>query len=94
MARNKPEIITFKVEESLLEALKGLRNRSEFIRSAVLAALDNLCPLCKGTGMLTLDQKKHWRAFAANHLVEECDQCHELHLVCAVASQGEEHGEG
>jgi len=94
MARNRPEIITFKVDESLLGAMKGIGNRSEFIRAAILAALDNLCPLCRGTGILTPDQKKHWSAFAANHSVEECDQCKEVHLVCTVGLQVEAHNEG
>jgi len=88
VAENRPEIITFKVEESLLEALKGIGNRSQFIRSAVLAALDNMCPLCNGTGRLMPDQKKHWLAFAANHSVEECDECHEVHLVCEAGLEG------
>ena len=83
MKPRKPRIITFKVHPSLLEALKGVRNRSEFIRNAVLAALDSACPLCKGTGILTPSQREHWKTFAADHAVEECDECHELRLVCS-----------
>jgi hypothetical protein len=78
----KQEIITFKVDEKLAEALRGVPNRSAFIRTALLAALDSACPLCRGTGVLTPDQKRHWDAFAADHEVRECDNCHAFHLVC------------
>jgi len=83
MQKNKHEIVTFKVDESLLDAMKGIPNRSEFIRTAVMSALDSTCPLCKGTGILTPHQKRHWTAFATDHPVVECGECHELHLVCS-----------
>jgi hypothetical protein len=83
MPRQKQAIVTFKADESLVEALRGVPNRSAFIRTAVLAALDNMCPLCSGTGILSPDQKAHWEAFAKDHAVKECDECHEVHLVCA-----------
>ncbi len=82
MAQNRTEVISFKADESLLDAMKGIRNRSEFIRTAILQALDNTCPLCGGTGILSPDQKRHWKRFAHNHSVQECEECHELHLVC------------
>ena len=47
--KKKQEIITFKADEPLLEAMDGITNRSEFIRAAILSALDSVCPLCKGT---------------------------------------------
>ena len=80
--RSKAEIVTFKADRSLLDALRGVENRSEFIRSALLAALDNICPLCKGRGILTPNQRDHWRSFTSDHELEECDGCHEVHLVC------------
>jgi len=80
--KRKGEIVTFKAGESLLEAMKGIPNRSEFIRAAILAALDGACPLCKGTGILTPGQKLHWQTFASDHSLEECEDCHELRLVC------------
>jgi len=83
MARSKAEIITFKADQSLLAALEGIDNRSEFIRQAVLSALDGTCPLCAGSGTLTLQQRKHWAEMAADHSVQECGSCHERHLVCA-----------
>ena len=82
MAKGKSEIITFKVNDSLLRAMEGIPNRSEFIRSAVLTALDSACPLCCGTGILTPDQKRHWDELAHDHWMEECADCHELRIVC------------
>ena len=82
MKKAKQEIVTFKVDYSLLEVLKDLPNRSEFIRQAILNALNNICPLCQGTGSLTPDQKKHWERFSKSHSLEECENCHEIHLIC------------
>ncbi len=82
MKRQKSEIISFKADRDLLDSLQGIPNRSEFIRIAVLSALDNACPLCRGTGALTPAQKTHWNSFARRHSVSECDECHELRLVC------------
>ena len=82
MKKEKQEIITFKVPESLREAMKGIPNRSEFIRTAVLAALKSVCPLCKGTGILMPNQKIHWEQFTTDHHMVECATCNALHLVC------------
>jgi hypothetical protein len=80
--KKKEEVITFKVDESLARAMDRVPNRSEFIRTAILSALDSVCPLCSGTGMLTPDQRRHWAAFARQHSVQECGSCHAFHLVC------------
>ena len=82
MRKNKREMITFKVDESFLDALDGIPNRSEFIREAVLSALESTCPLCKGSGVLTPNQKEHWEEFSVGHSVEKCDNCNEIRLVC------------
>jgi hypothetical protein len=83
MARAKDETVTFKADASLLEAMKGVPNRSEFIREAILAALDSACPLCGGTGILTPKQREHWRDFARTHSLQECLDCHEMFLTCS-----------
>lgn len=88
MAILKEDIITFKVDPSLSKILRGISNRSEFIRTAVLSALNNACPLCRGTGVLTVNQKKHWDAFAKDHSFMECAECHESHLSCSRAKTG------
>ncbi|HOD66766.1 MAG TPA: CopG family transcriptional regulator [candidate division Zixibacteria bacterium] len=80
--RKKSEIVTFKVDGALLEELRKVPNRSAFIRTAVLSALRATCPLCQGTGILSASQQRHWDRFAHDHAVTECDDCHELYLVC------------
>ena len=80
--KNKEEIITFKADKSLVNAMRGISNRSEFIRSAILGALEGTCPLCRGAGFLTASQLKHWNSFSENHFVTKCESCNELHLVC------------
>lgn len=89
--RRKDEIITFKADEPLREAMAGITNRSEFIRAAILAALDSTCPLCKGSGILTPDQRKHWLSFTEHHAVTECEDCHAVHLVCDADSSADQH---
>ena len=89
-AKKKPDIITFKVDQTLAGKIKTIPNRSDFIRNAVLAALDNNCPLCGGSGTLTVNQRRHWEAFSRDHRVEKCDDCSELHLVCAKKKKSQE----
>ena len=81
MARDN-EVITFKADTKLLDAMKVISNRSAFIRQAILAALDNTCPVCGGTGVLTPSQRSHWTEFTEHHHMEQCDSCSEMHLVC------------
>jgi hypothetical protein len=81
--KTKADVLTFKVDAALLDAMQGIRNRSEFIRNAIQAALDSTCPLCMGTGILSPNQKKHWDTFAQDHSVTECAECNEMVLVCA-----------
>ncbi len=78
----KPVTLTFKVDPALAEILRQVPNRSEFVRAAVLSALESTCPLCKGTGILSPRQRDHWAEFARNHAMAECGDCHEFHLVC------------
>ena len=84
----RAEVITFKVDEELAQAMSHIENRSAFIRQAILAALGNSCPLCGGNGILSVSQLKHWQKFAEHHSVEECGSCHELHLVCELDAHG------
>jgi hypothetical protein len=85
--KKKQEIITFKVDEDLLNVIKCIPNRSEFIRGAIIAALGVLCPLCNGSGMLTKNQKRHWDDFAVDHIVKKCDICHDSFIVCRIKSE-------
>ena len=78
----KAQIITFKAEDTLVEAMEGITNRSEFIRAAILSALEGACPLCRGTGVLNERQRRHWTEFSETHGVERCGECHVNRLVC------------
>ncbi len=91
MPRDKYEIITFKVPESLKEAMQGIPNRSDFIRTAILAALDSVCPLCKGSGILLPNQKEHWDRFTRDHSVAQCEECNAVHLVCEHSHRDDTH---
>ena len=80
---DKPKaIVTFKVDPSISQLLEGISNRSEFIRTAILSALDNRCPFCKGTGVLNAKRKKHWKQIKKHHAIRSCRQCHEMVIVC------------
>lgn len=78
----KSEIISFKVDAETADLIKLLPNKSEFIRQAVLAAMDNTCPLCQGTGSLTPAQKIHWLEFTKQHPVHTCGDCNAVTLSC------------
>ena len=43
----KQDIITFKVDPALRRAMRGVENRSQFIRAAILAALDTSAPCAR-----------------------------------------------
>ncbi|HLA84505.1 MAG TPA: hypothetical protein VJL29_06905 [Thermoguttaceae bacterium] len=89
----KQEIVTFKVDQSLWEALRDVPNRSEFIRQAIQTAMDRACPLCQGTGTLSPEQQEHWKRFSERHHVQRCDDCRAIHLVCVTEadSPGKRH---
>jgi hypothetical protein len=80
--KKKQETVTFKVDRDLMEIIKEIPNRSEFIRRAVLSATGTICPLCNGSGMLTPNQKKHWDDFSVNHVMTRCQECDERVLIC------------
>lgn len=80
--KHAAEVITFKVDAELARELDQVPNRSAFIRSAVLAALGNTCPLCQGSGILSVSQQSHWNQIAEHHHMAECSDCHETVLVC------------
>lgn len=87
VANRKNEIISFKVDNALAALLQNLPNRSEFIRSAILHALDATCPLCQGTGVLSHNQLKHWHTLAQSHALNRCEICHEIVLTCSGVSE-------
>ncbi|MDK2972573.1 MAG: hypothetical protein PWP23_2328 [Candidatus Sumerlaeota bacterium] len=82
MASPKEDIITFKVDRHLAERIRGIENRSDFIRRAVLSALENTCPLCMGSGQLSETQRAFWIDFLKDHELQETADTHEMRLIC------------
>lgn len=82
MKKTRERIFTFKTDEQLARQLDRIANKSEFIRNAILTALDHDCPLCRGTGLLSPEQRKHWNHFLTLHTLEKCDECNAVHFVC------------
>lgn len=80
--RKASEVVSFKAEPPLLEALDALPNRSEFIRAAIVAALEGACPLCGGSGVLGVRQRRHWESFVKGHKVKRCKECKGLTISC------------
>ena len=78
----KTEVISFKADGELASVLKHMPNKSDFIRNAVLEYMQNTCPLCRGTGTISVAQRAHWDKFIKTHSVEECKDCHELYIKC------------
>jgi hypothetical protein len=82
MSISKTDLITFKVEHPLAELINKMPNKSDFIRKSILASLQNTCPLCQGTGVLTPQQQGHWKSFTEHHKIERCADCNAVHLQC------------
>lgn len=82
MSSSGQSTITFKVEEQLAQSLRGIPNRSAFIRNAILSALGNLCPLCQGSGVLDPGHRQHWEKIRATHPIEQCGECGTTGIVC------------
>jgi hypothetical protein len=83
----KQEVITFKAGKTLASVLKNIPNRSLFIRNAILKALENICPLCQGSGILNADQKEHWITFENHHKIKKCDDCESMYIHCDLAGE-------
>ena len=75
-----------------MKAAAAKRSAQEREMQALLAALDGVCPLCRGTGNLTPNQKRHWNAFTVNHDVAKCGECDETHLTCSESRSKKVHG--
>jgi Ribonuclease G/E len=78
----KEQVITFKVDKDLQEALSLIPNKSEFIRNSILESLGNKCPLCGGSGILNESQKSHFEDFLKHHSLEKCSSCNQVHILC------------
>ena len=88
MEKKKERVFSFKADGDLSTALENTPNRSEFIRKALLAALEHECPLCKGSGVLSLEQGKHLEHFLTLHALTRCEECQAVHFVCQSHADG------
>lgn len=79
---SKQELVSFKVDAELADMLRRMPNKSQFIRKAVLQALDHECPVCQGTGILSPEAMEHWKEFTQHHHVVDCDSCGATYLTC------------
>lgn len=80
-ADRQQEIVTFKVDKALLDALKGIPNRSRFIREAIAAALNQACPICNGSGRLTAEQRALLEEFKGRPVLKRCETCQAIRLL-------------
>ncbi|MCX8059253.1 MAG: CopG family transcriptional regulator [Spirochaetes bacterium] len=78
----KNYIISLKIDKNLYERLSFIEDKSNFIRIAILKALENVCPLCNGSGVLNENQKKHVEELLINHEILKCNKCGEIFIKC------------
>jgi hypothetical protein len=55
----KSTLVAVKVDAELAALLDAMPNKSEFIRMALRSRLDDLCPLCAGTGLRPSQPLEH-----------------------------------
>jgi hypothetical protein len=73
--RQRRRLVGIKVEAELADLLNQLPNKSAFIRRAILAKFDALCPLCSGTGVVSKGLYGHFAPLLAAHHCRPCDGC-------------------
>lgn len=74
----KTKIVAFKVEEDLAEFLDKLKNKSDFIRKAILAQFSMACPLCAGSGVVPRGLHNHYKPVIQKENKHPCDRCKSL----------------
>jgi hypothetical protein len=90
--QQKKKIVAFKVEEDLAEFLDKLKNKSEFIRRAILAQFSMACPLCSGSGVVPRGLHDHYKPIIQQQNKHPCDRCKSpltLPLTIEAAPEGE-----
>lgn len=71
----KKQIVAFKVEDDLARFLDALPNKSEFIRRAILAQFQMICPLCAGSGVVEKGIHDHFQEVIPEQLSRPCEKC-------------------
>jgi hypothetical protein len=71
----KTAVVAFKVEKDLADLLNKLRNKSEFIRKAIVAQLGMACPLCEGMGVVPRGVHDHFAPLLQKLNHRACEGC-------------------
>jgi hypothetical protein len=76
MPRKPPKtLVAFKVESELADLLNKLKNKSEFIRKAIVAQLGMACPLCNGQGVVSRGVHDYYAPLVSKMGQAHCDGC-------------------
>jgi hypothetical protein len=77
----KTAVVAFKVEKELAALLNKLKNKSDFIRKAIVAQLGMACPLCNGRGVVPRGVHDYYAPLLSKLSQAHCDSCgHEMPL--------------
>src|SRR5205085_1089443 len=71
----KTAVVAFKVEKDLADLLNKLRNKSDFIRKAIVAQLGMACPLCNGEGVVPRGVHDHFAPLLRQLNHRACESC-------------------
>ena len=72
---SKTAVVAFKVEKDLADLLNKLRNKSDFIRKAIVAQLGMACPLCQGMGVVPRGVHDHFAPLLQKLNHRACEGC-------------------
>jgi hypothetical protein len=71
----KTEVVAFKVEKELADLLNKLKNKSDFIRQAIVSHLSMACPLCAGRGVVPRGVHDYYAPLLNKMSRAHCDSC-------------------
>src|ERR671936_3107522 len=75
----KTAVVAFKVEKELANLLNKLKNKSDFIRKAIVAQLGMSCPLFNGQGVVPRGVHDYYAPLLSKMGQAPCDVCgHEM----------------
>lgn len=69
------KLVSFKVDAELGDVLDNVPNRSDFIRKAILAQFQMICPLCTGKGVVPSGLGEHYGSVFREHREVICKSC-------------------
>jgi len=75
MAGEKEVVVSFRVDAHLAELLRHLPDKSSFIRDAILRRLYDVCPLCRGRGVLPGIVARWWSRKIGRTRTVRCACC-------------------